>query len=136
MTALGLAAWWDGKAASGLQAVVRAAARAQTGPHGSVLQPIEPHPAPRRVARAKPREKETRRDRGPLTLSRFSASRAVGRAAMRLIHASLLDDGAGEEQERRILVEGGAVFESERRLSLGRLRFNLFSRDGQHGAHG
>jgi hypothetical protein len=55
---------------------------------------------------------------------------------MRLIHANLLDGGAGEEQERRILVESEAVFASERRLSLGRLRFNVLSRDGQHGAHG
>ena len=55
---------------------------------------------------------------------------------MRLIHAGLLDDGGGEEQERRILVEGEAAFVSERRLSLGRLGVDLFSLDGQHGAHG
>ena len=55
---------------------------------------------------------------------------------MRLIHAGLLDDGAGEEQEGRNLVEGEAVFEGDRRLSLGRLGFNLFSLDGQRCAHG
>jgi hypothetical protein len=55
---------------------------------------------------------------------------------MRPVHTGLLDDGGGEEQERRILVEGGAVFVSDRRLSLGRLGVNLFSLAGQHGAHG
>jgi hypothetical protein len=55
---------------------------------------------------------------------------------MRLIHAGLLDDGGGEEQERRILVEGDAVFMSERRLSLGRFGVDLFSLAGQYGAHG
>jgi hypothetical protein len=55
---------------------------------------------------------------------------------MRLIHAGLLDDGGGEEEKRRILVEGDAVFVSERRLSLGRLGVDLFSLASQHGAHG
>jgi hypothetical protein len=66
----------------------------------------------------------------------FSAFLAIGRAAMRLVDAGLLDDGGGEEQEGRILVEGDAVFVSECRLSLGRLSVNLFSPDRQHGAHG
>ncbi len=55
---------------------------------------------------------------------------------MRLIHASLLDDGGGKEQERRNLVESEAVFERERRLSLGRFGRNLFSFDDQRCAHG
>ncbi len=55
---------------------------------------------------------------------------------MRLIHAGLLDDGGGKEQERRNLVESEAVFESDRRLSLGRPGLNLFSLDGQRYAHG
>jgi hypothetical protein len=55
---------------------------------------------------------------------------------MRLIHAGLLDDGGGAEQERRILVEGGAVFESERRLSLWRPGFDLWSLGKQRCAHG
>ncbi len=55
---------------------------------------------------------------------------------MRLIHARLLGDGGGEEQERRILVEGDAIFVRERRLSRWRLGVDLFSLAGQHGAHG
>ena len=35
---------------------------------------------------------------------------------MRLIHTGLPDDGGGEEQERRILVEGKAVVVHQRRL--------------------
>ena len=55
---------------------------------------------------------------------------------MRVIHAGLLDDGGGEEQEWRILVEGDAIFVRERRSSPGRLDVDLFSLAGQHGAHG
>ena len=56
---------------------------------------------------------------------------------MRLIHASLLDHGGGEEQERRHLVEGEPVFVSGRRLSLGWLGLNQLSpRDNQRCAHG
>jgi len=55
---------------------------------------------------------------------------------MRPIRASLLDNGASEEQERRILVKGEVVFVSDCRLSFGRLGVNLFSLDGQHRAHG
>jgi hypothetical protein len=55
---------------------------------------------------------------------------------MRLIHASLLDDGGGEEQERRNLVEGEAIFVSGRRLSLGWLGLNPHSRDDQRCTHG
>jgi hypothetical protein len=45
---------------------------------------------------------------------------------MRPIRASLLDNGASEEQERRILVKGEVVFVSDCRLSFGRLSVNLF----------
>ncbi len=55
---------------------------------------------------------------------------------MRLVHAGLVDDGGGEEHERRNLVEGEAVFVSGRQLSIGRLGFNLFSIGGQRRAHG
>jgi hypothetical protein len=55
---------------------------------------------------------------------------------MRLIQAGLLHDGGGEEQERRIRVEGEAIFVSDRRLSLGRLGVDLLMLADQHGAHG
>jgi hypothetical protein len=55
---------------------------------------------------------------------------------MRPIHASLLDNGASEKQEGRILVKGEAVFMSDCWLSFGQLGVNLFSLDGQHRAHG
>ncbi len=54
---------------------------------------------------------------------------------MGLIHAGLLDDGGREEQKRRHLAEGEAIFMSDRRLSLAHLGFNTVSLDKQSRAH-
>ncbi len=54
---------------------------------------------------------------------------------MGLVDAGLADDGGGQEQEGRILIERDAVLVSDRRLSVGRFGFNRLSHDGQR-AHG
>jgi hypothetical protein len=52
-----------------------------------------------------------------------------------LVHAGVLDDGGGQEQEWRNLVEGESVLVSGRGLSLRRLGLDRFSLDGQCCVH-
>jgi len=54
---------------------------------------------------------------------------------VRLVHAGVLDDGGGQEQKGRNLVEGESVLVSGRGLSFRRFGLDLFSLDGHRCAH-